>query len=107
MDHADGVTAVPMAAIYSAGGDSYVFTRTGTVVQPVKVKVGRTNETHAELLEGPAVGADVVILQVGQGQQLLERAGIKVAAATQPSDDHQKHPKVVLQAEASTRPSGG
>lgn len=85
VDHASAVLAVPLAAIYSTGPDSYVFVRQGDQFIPRKVRIGRTNETHAEIL-GDAVksGEQVLLLQVGQGQQLLEKAGIKVSPTTQP-----------------------
>ena len=73
-----GVTSVPLTTLYSAGRDSYVFVRQGDQVAPRKVKIGSTNETHAQILEGLDPGTDVKILQVGEGQELLARAGIKV-----------------------------
>ena len=85
-----GVLAVPIPAIYSAGTDSYVFTRDGEDVRPVKVKLGITNETHAEILDGVSPGDQVLVLQIGQGRELLERAGIHVTPATRPSDN-EKH----------------
>jgi hypothetical protein len=54
--------------------------------KPVKVKVGKTNETHAEIAGGVEEGAEVVVLQVGQGRQLLEAAGIADNPTTQPAE---------------------
>ena len=53
------------------------------------MKVGALNETHAQITEGLDNGVDVKILQVGEGQELLERAGIKVAppSSTQPAGE--------------------
>ena len=84
-----GVSTVPLTSLYSQGPDTYVFVREGEGLKPRKVKVGSTNETHAEILEGVANGADVKILQVGEGQELLERAGIKLVppSTTQPADE--------------------
>jgi HlyD family secretion protein len=84
----NGVIGVPLTTLYSAGTDSYVFVRAGEELAPRKVKIGATNETHAQVLEGIDPGADVKILQVGEGQDLLARAGIKVQppATSQPSD---------------------
>jgi HlyD family secretion protein len=84
-----GVNAVPLTALYSQGPDTYVFERSGDGLKHRKVKIGSTNETHAEILEGVEHGADVKILQVGEGQELLERAGIKFVppATTQPAAD--------------------
>ena len=88
IDRAEGVLAVPLAAIYSAGQDIYLFVRQGDQFLPRKVRVGRTNDVYAEILDGAIKkGEDVLILQVGQGQELLEKAGIKVTPTTQPHDE--------------------
>jgi RND family efflux transporter MFP subunit len=78
--------AVPLPALYSAGPDSYVFVRDGAEGhKPVKVKIGAVNDTHAQIVEGVAKGDQVLLLQAGQGRELLEKAGIKIAPATRPS----------------------
>lgn len=87
VDQAVNVLAVPLATIYSAGPESFVFVQQGNDIQPRKVRVGRTNETLAELIgDTVKAGDQALMLQVGQGQQLLEKAGIKVAPTTQRSD---------------------
>lgn len=87
IDRAESVLAVPVAALYSAGQNTYVFIQSGDQFVPHPVQVGRTNETLAELTgESVKSGDNVLLLQVGQGQQLLEAAGIKVAPTTQQSD---------------------
>jgi HlyD family secretion protein len=88
VDRAEGVLAVPLTTIFSAGPESFVFVREGEQHKPRQVRIGRTNETHAEL-RGDAVkaGEQVLVLQVGQGQELLDKAGIKLKAATQPSGE--------------------
>jgi multidrug resistance efflux pump len=70
------VLAVPLAAIYAQGRDSYVFVRRGDDVEPVKVQIGSASETHAHVPEGLTAGQEVLVLAAGQGRQLLERAGI-------------------------------
>jgi HlyD family secretion protein len=81
------VLAAPLAAIYSSGADSYVFVkRSEGSPKPVKVKVGKTTDTHAELASGVSAGDDIVVLQMGQGRQLLEAAGISDTPTTQPTD---------------------
>jgi HlyD family secretion protein len=88
VNHLDNVLAVPLAAIYSAGPDTYVFQREGEKVRPMKVKVGQSNETHAQIRDGLEAGAEVLILQAGQGRELLEQNGIKVEGpTTRGSDD--------------------
>lgn len=74
-----GVTAVPLASIYSQGRESYVFARRNADVEPVKVKIGGASETHAHLSEGLDPGSEVLVLAAGQGRQLLERAGITIS----------------------------
>jgi hypothetical protein len=89
VDHASNVVAVPLSTIYSSGQDAYVFVQEQDHVTPRKVRIGRTNESHAELL-GDAVrpNEQLVMLQIGEGPTLLERAGIKIST-TQPSGDFQ------------------
>lgn len=86
-----GALAVPIPAIYSAGPDNYVFIRAGDDVRPVKVKLGITNATHAQVLDGLSTGDQVLVLQIGQGRALLEKAGIHIAPATQPVEHSHHH----------------
>jgi RND family efflux transporter MFP subunit len=76
LDQVPDALAVPLSAVYSAGPDSYVFVRDGNDAKPQKVKLGRSNETQIEVADGIAAGADVLILESGQGHDLLERNGI-------------------------------
>lgn len=81
------VLAVPLTSIYSQGNQTFVFVRDGIgAPKPVEVRIGATNETHAEINGPVAVGQDVLLLQPGQGRLLLEKAGIQVQPATRPSD---------------------
>jgi multidrug efflux pump subunit AcrA (membrane-fusion protein) len=81
------VLAVPLTSIYAQGNQSFVFVRQAIGdPKPVEVKVGATNETHAEIMGPVAAGADVLLLQPGQGRSLLERAGIKVLPTTRPGE---------------------
>ena len=88
ISRASQVLAVPLASIYSVGNRAFVFARSGKDdVKPVEVSLGQVNDTHAEMRKGLTGGEDVLILERGQGQQLLERAGIKIEPATRPSGD--------------------
>jgi HlyD family secretion protein len=81
------VVAIPLISIYAAGNKSYVFERSeGGDARPVEIKIGATNETHAEVLSGLTAGQQVLLLQPGQGRSLLEKAGIKVQPTTRPGD---------------------
>lgn len=83
IDRADNVLAVPLPAIFTAGPKSYVFVRGGggedDSPRPVEVKIGRINDQYAEVREGLTNGQQVKILQIGEGQELLARAGIKTS----------------------------
>jgi HlyD family secretion protein len=83
----DQVIAIPLAAIYSVGTDSFVFVRDGQSVKEHKVTLGTANETHVQVVSGLNEGDQVLLLQPGQGRMLLEKAGIKVVEqpTTRPS----------------------
>ncbi len=86
VERINNALAVPLAALYSAGRDSYLFQRDGTGGnRPVKVTIGSVNDTHAQVLEGMSAGDQVLLLQAGQGRELLEKAGVKITAATRPA----------------------
>jgi HlyD family secretion protein len=83
-DRLDDVLAVPLAAVYSDRASSYVFVRDEAqdgAVKPVAVQIGETNETHARVASGLTPGQNVLILQAGQGRDLLEDAGISAGPA--------------------------
>ena len=89
VDRLHNVLAVPVSAVYAAGNDSYVFIRGDSDPKPVKIAVGQVNETHVQVAGGVSEGQQVLILQAGQGRELLEKAGIKVESrpsTTQPFD---------------------
>jgi HlyD family secretion protein len=76
---------VPLAAIYSAGDDNYVFTHGDRdVPTPRKVTIGVANDTHVQINDGLQAGEQVVLLQAGQGRELLEKAGVHPQASDQP-----------------------
>jgi multidrug efflux pump subunit AcrA (membrane-fusion protein) len=85
VSHLEGVLAVPMSTIYSVGRESYVFVRQGSETRPQKIEIGQSNETHAQIAKGLSGGEQVLILQMGQGRDLLEKAGIKVDTSTRPN----------------------
>jgi multidrug resistance efflux pump len=74
----ENVLAVPVAAIYSVGNDHWVFTRAQPQPKPVSVSVGEASETMVCLTSGATAGQEVLMLEAGQGRQLLDFAGIKV-----------------------------
>jgi multidrug efflux pump subunit AcrA (membrane-fusion protein) len=81
------VVKVPLTSIYSQGNQSWVFVRSGLGdPKPIEVKIGATNDTHAEIASGVAGGDDVLLLQPGQGRLLLEKAGVKIQPTTRPGD---------------------
>jgi HlyD family secretion protein len=87
IDRKNKVVAVPLTSIYSQGPQSFVFLRNGAgEPKAVEIKIGATNDTHAEVISGVQEGDDVLLLQPGQGRNLLERAGVKLAPLTRPGD---------------------
>ena len=83
VDQRANVLAVPLDAIYTVGEQRYAFIYSDTQVKPVLVTAGLNNDTHVEVTQGLVDGQQVIRLQVGQGRDLLEKAGIQVVA-TQP-----------------------
>jgi HlyD family secretion protein len=87
VERRENVIAVPLTSIYAQGNQSFVFVRSATgEPRPVEIKMGATNDTHAEIISGLAAGDDVLLLQPGQGRTLLEKAGVKVQPTTRPGD---------------------
>ena len=110
VDRLHNVLAVPVSAVYAAGADNYVFVRSDGGPKPAKVKIGEMNETHVQVASGISQGQQVLILQAGQGRDLLEKAGIKVepqqSATTQPADaKHRAHDHLPRGGEKSLNPS--
>jgi HlyD family secretion protein len=88
-----GVVAVPLSTLYTSGTDSYVFVRAGNDVRPQEVTLGMLNDTHAEVRSGLSAGQQVLVLQMGQGQELAKRFNIKFTPASQPSDLVDRRPR--------------
>ena len=82
----ENVLAAPIGAIYSVGDEHYVFVRSPLRPKPVKVKLGESNESSVQVVEGLTAGQEVLLLQAGQGRDLLDLAGIKPAPATKPAE---------------------
>jgi HlyD family secretion protein len=87
VDRLSDVVAVPLAALYTEKSSSYVFIRNGEDVRPAAVKVGETNETLAQLVDGLTAGEQVLLLEAGEGRDLLEKAGIHLEEA----GEHKRH----------------
>lgn len=110
VDRLRQVLAVPLGAVYAAGRDSYVFKRDRGEINPQKVEIGQVNETHAQVVSGLASGEQVLILQAGQGRELLDKAGIKIerpAASTQPIDVVPPRPQQLAGANDNGNGNGG
>src|SRR6185503_8723925 len=88
MDRRHQVVVVPLTSLYSQGPQTFVFVREEGRAYPrhVEVRVGATNDTHAEIVSGLAAGQDVLLLQPGQGRMLLEKANVKTLPSTRPGD---------------------
>jgi hypothetical protein len=79
------VLSVPLAAVYTAGTQRYVFVRQNGAVKPTPVTLGSCTDTHAQVVGGLDTGADVLLLAAGQGHELLEHAGIKPPSMDSPA----------------------
>jgi RND family efflux transporter MFP subunit len=108
-DRLNDVLAVPLAAVYSDKASTFVFVREAESgeLKPLPVKIGETNETHARIATGLKPGDSVLLLQAGQGRELLERAGISTGErdVKQAPPDGAK-PQVAETAVASTPAAG-
>lgn len=84
----EDVVAIPTSTIYTSGTKTYVFlkpTRADQTPQPREIQIGMANETHVHVSEGLSVGEEIVVLQAGQGRELLARAGIAEEAPPPPT----------------------
>jgi HlyD family secretion protein len=92
----ENVTTVPIGAIYTSGIKSFVFVRPqgttdpGARPKPIEVSLGNGNDTDVEVTKGLEAGQDVVVLQPGQGRELLLAAGIPDEPATRPAAEGKK-----------------
>jgi HlyD family secretion protein len=83
----ENIVAVPVSTIYSSGTKSYVFVQPKGIGDPVprEVRLGLSNETHVEVQSGLQPHDQVLILQAGQGRELLAKAGVVDEPATRPT----------------------
>lgn len=83
IDRVADALSVPLTALYTEGADSFVFVRSGDEVKPTKVTVAQASETQVRVTSGLTSGAEVMLLQPGQGRSLLEKHGITPTPVTQ------------------------
>ena len=83
VDRQEQTIAVPLTCLYSVGSESYVFAQVGEKIEPRKINLGTSNETHVQVTAGLGEGEDVLVLQAGLGRELLEKAGIKAELVQQ------------------------
>jgi HlyD family secretion protein len=94
VDSIPNALAVPLAALYSQGTDNFVFVHKADQAEARRVSIGQANETHARVTQGLTGGEEVLLLQPGQGRDLLERAGIQLSPPEQPKrKSKSKEPK--------------
>lgn len=91
----ENVVAVPVSTIYGSGSKSYVFVKPQGQGDPAprEVKLGLANETHVQVLSGLDAKEEILVLQAGQGRELLAKAGIADEPATRPTFSKEKHDK--------------
>ncbi len=61
VDTVEGALAVPVQAVYTRGRRSFVFVARDGDAEPVEVKLGRSNSTLVEVLEGLEAGQRVLL----------------------------------------------
>ena len=61
VDTVEGALAVPVQAVYTRGRRSFVFVERDGDAEPVEVKLGRSNATLVEVLEGLQAGQRVLL----------------------------------------------
>ena len=121
LEHLSQVPAAPLGTVYSEDDDTWVFVRRGNKIVPQKVDIGQTTETHAEIKSGISIGDEIVLLEAGQGRQLLDKAGIPkkqpkssttkpstrpaMVPATQPALQTSNQPTTSPAASPSTQPA--
>lgn len=100
---------VPLSAIYSAGQETYIFEKApdGQSVRPKLVKIGVANETHVLISEGLAAGTQVLLLQAGQGRELLEKAGIRPKTEEEPTARKPEKPEADARRPSGETPDAG
>lgn len=86
VDRLQEVLAVPASAIYTWKDHSFVWVKQGVNLAKTQVKLGQSNETHVQVLAGLMTGQRVVMLQAGQGAQLLDVNESDPGPTTAPSD---------------------
>ncbi len=90
LDHIDEALAVPIEAIYTEGRSSFVFVRHGNDVSPQAVGLGGVTDKDVQIKSGISAGDEVLLLTPGQGPALLQKSGVKVEPASQPSGERGK-----------------
>jgi multidrug efflux pump subunit AcrA (membrane-fusion protein) len=78
VDSLPDVLTVPVGALYTWKDRHFVWVRGDRGIRQTEVKIGQSNETHVQIVDGLTAGQEVVVLQNGQGAQLL-------SASTDPS----------------------
>lgn len=80
--HLSNVLAVPVQCVFSRGSRSFVFVQRGLRVEPVEVKLGRSNASLIEVVEGLSEGNRVLMHVDDQHLALLPNPEVSAVAAT-------------------------
>lgn len=101
VDTVEGALAVPVQAVYTRGRRSFVFVERDGDAEPVEVRLGRSNATLVEVLEGLEAGQRVLL---HADKRLL--AKLPTSQTTEPSA-FRKPPRRPKAARKPTRNSRG
>lgn len=78
--HLSNVLAVPVQSVFARGSRSFVFVQRGLSVEPVEVKLGRSNASLVEVVEGLAQGDRVLMHVEDRYVAMLPSPDVTVAA---------------------------
>ena len=101
----DDAVQIPIGAVYSAGDDRYAFIPVEGGARPIKLAIGKVNDTDVQVKDGLSAGQNVVLLEAGMGRSLLEKAGIKVVEEAPPEPGRAKGKRKKTDAGATTKPA--
>lgn len=106
VERVDAKTAVPVQAVYSKGGKSYVFLDDGGDVAASEVKLGRANAEFVEVLEGVQVGQLARMIIDDDLKRLLPETDAQATAEAIEPPPAVVRPPAERRPEAPQRPEG-
>lgn len=84
LERVEQVPAIPLSALFAVGRRRYAFVQQGDQIVARELRLGLTNDSHAQILEGVALDEMVLLLKAGEGRELAEKLGINLTPETGP-----------------------